>query len=56
MMRSSVDRRAHDRDPPQQVVADYEVDPREKHSIRCECTICRAAWSQLTIQQWNDRA
>ena len=53
MMRASVDRRAYDRDPPRQVVADYEVDPREKHDIRCECTMCRCAWAGMSVSEWN---
>ena len=53
MMRSSVDKRAYDREPPRQVVSDYEIDPAEKHDIRCDCAMCRCAWNQMTIKQWN---
>ena len=54
MMRASDDKRARDRVPPRQVVGDYEIDPAEKHDIRCDCTMCRCAWNQMTIQQWNE--
>jgi hypothetical protein len=53
MMRASVDKRARDREPPRQVVADYEVDPREKHRISCPCPMCRCAWAGMSVGEWN---
>jgi hypothetical protein len=53
MIRSEVDRRARNRIPPVQYVAEATYDPTEKHPIRCDCTMCRCAWAGLTVSEWN---
>ena len=53
MMRPHVDRRARREPATRQFVSEVVCDSREKHLIACECEMCTAAWSGLTVKQWN---
>lgn len=53
MRNPEIDKRSRREPAPTQFVSEATYDPRDKHHLRCDCTMCRAAWAQMTIEQWN---